>query len=578
MAHDFYRDRTSNTNYMDVNDADIAVAYHTIDDLIQEVSQSNKSIDDYYLCESPPPRPNHMGPDVDLNRLLRAEMNYDHATENTYFQTNLDLFNSDQRAVFDTIINDCNCYDDDNTSSAAAGSCCCHLFFIDAPGGTGKTFLLNTIASYFRSKEKIALCVATSGIAAVLLVGGRTAHSQFKIPLKVYPDTNLAITARSNAGKVLIAADIIVWDECPMTSKDVMSTVDRLLQNLMSSEAPFGGKKMVFSGDFRQCLPIIVGAKREIIVSQTVKMCPWWDHCKQLRLTINERLKRFGASEANLRLANKLIEIGNGTLPAVVHDCIQIPQEYIFNSSEEDNNISSFVDWAYPYLAQGTVDSRSSIIAPWNADVDFINTKCLEKMTPSVTAMVLASSDEVVVIDDPIETQHFQEEYLNTIVLPGLPPHLLELKIQTPVVLLRNLDPANGLCNGTRLQVKGIASRLLTCIVLNGPNAGDTVYIPRIDLCTADGTLPFTMRRRQFPVKVAFAMTINKAQGQSFATVGIYLSNCVFGHGQLYVAMSRAGVATNTKLFISNVPNTQGIFPDCDGTHTKNVVYREVLT
>ena len=199
-------------------------------------------------------------------------------------------------------------------------------------------------------------------------------------------------------------------------------------------------------------------------------------------------------------------------------------------------------------------------------------------MTPTVHPIVLASSDEVVVEDNPIEVQNFQEEYLNTITLPGLPPHLLELKIDTPVVLLRNLDPSNGLCNGTRLQVKGITYRMLTCSVLNGPNANDIVHIPRIDLNTADGVLPFTMRRRQFPVKVAFAMTINKAQGQSFSTVGIYLSRPVFGHGQLYVAMSRAGVAANTKLFIVNVPNIQGKFINVEGTYTKNVVFYEVLT
>ena len=94
----------------------------------------------------------------------------------------------------------------------------------------------------------------------------------------------------------------------------------------------------------------------------------------------------------------------------------------------------------------------------------------------------------------------------------------------------------------------------------------------------SEGVLPFIMRRRQFPVKVAFAMTINKAQGQSFQKVGIYLSKPVFGHGQLYVAMSRAGIAANTKLFVENVPNTQGKFHDCQGTLTKNVVYHEVLT
>jgi ATP-dependent DNA helicase PIF1 len=449
------------------------------------------------------------------------------------------------------------------------------LFFIDAPGGTGKTFVLNTLASYFRSKGKVALSNASSGIAAVLLQGGRTAHSRFGIPLKVLPTTECSITARSTAGKVIIAADLIIWDESPMISKTIMASVDRLLQHLMGRrDAPFGGKFVVFSGDFRQCLPIVPRQGRAGITSEIMKYCQWWSMVKQLKLSENERLKRYGHNEANTRLAAYLMEVGNGTPPAIQHGCIRIPDEYVFQS----NDIEFFVDWAYPALAQGIIDTSSSIIAPLNRDVDTINRHCLRKMTPDKQAVVVMSSDEVVVGDDPIEVNNFQEEYLNTITLPGLPPHVLALKVDTPVILLRNLDPNHGLCNGTRLQVKTITNRLLTCRVLNGPNENDVVAIPRIDLNTAEGVLPFIMRRRQFPVKVAFAMTINKAQGQSFQKVGIYLSKPVFGHGQLYVAMSRAGIAANTKLFVENVPNTQGKFHDCQGTLTKNVVYHEVLT
>ena len=84
------------------------------------------------------------------------------------------------------------------------------------------------------------------------------------------------------------------------------------------------------------------------------------------------------------------------------------------------------------------------------------------------------------------------------------------------------------------------------------------------------------MRRRQLPVKVAFEMTINKSQGQSFEYVGIYLSKPVFGHGQLCVAMSRAGIAANTKLLIVNATNVQSKLGVYEGTYTKNIVYNEV--
>ena len=89
-------------------------------------------------------------------------------------------------------------------------------------------------------------------------------------------------------------------------------------------------------------------------------------------------------------------------------------------------------------------------------------------------------------------------------------PHKLRLEIGIPVTLLRNLNPALGLCNGTRLHVRHISQWLLTVKILNGSNEGDVPHIPRIDLI---GNLPFHLKSRQFPIKVAFAISINKAQG-----------------------------------------------------------------
>ncbi|KAK3814867.1 MAG: hypothetical protein J3Q66DRAFT_267774, partial [Benniella sp.] len=97
--------------------------------------------------------------------------------------------------------------------------------------------------------------------------------------------------------------------------------------------------------------------------------------------------------------------------------------------------------------------------------------------------------------------------------------------------------------------------------------------LPRIPLTTTeDGTSPAIFRRRQFPLKSAFAMTINKAQGQTLETVGLYLPRPVFGHGQLYVGLSRCKTPANLKVFIKN-----GGVDGQNGTFSRNVVYRNVL-
>ena len=153
-------------------------------------------------------------------------------------------------------------------------------------------------------------------------------------------------------------------------------------------------------------------------------------------------------------------------------------------------------------------------------------------------------------------------DFLNSLDTPDLPPHELTLKKNCIVMLLRNLDVDGGLCNGTRLRVLDIGNHILRCLILTGILAfsisfyilgdkkGEEVHLPRIILESGRG-LPCKMQRKQFPVKVAFALTINKSQGQTFEYIGIDLMEDVFSHGQLYVAFSRAKRFSGVKVIIS---------------------------
>ncbi|KAL4583557.1 hypothetical protein LXL04_008135 [Taraxacum kok-saghyz] len=164
-------------------------------------------------------------------------------------------------------------------------------------------------------------------------------------------------------------------------------------------------------------------------------------------------------------------------------------------------------------------------------------------------------------------------EFLNSLNVSGLPPHYLRLKIGCPIILLRNIDPSNGLCNGTRLICKGFQMNVIDAEIAVGHHAGKRVFLPRIPLCpSADDMFPFKLKRKQFPIRLSFAMTINKAQGQTIPNVGIYLPESVFSHGQLYVALSRGISRENTKVLVKPVKEFTN-----EGVYTSNVVYREML-
>lgn len=167
---------------------------------------------------------------------------------------------------------------------------------------------------------------------------------------------------------------------------------------------------------------------------------------------------------------------------------------------------------------------------------------------------------------------NFPPEFLNSKMPSGLPPHSLKLKRGTIVVLLRNLNPKEGLCNGTRLRIENIQVSLLTAAVITGPKSGIVVLLPRITLMADESSLPCKMSRYQFPIRVAFAMTINKAQGQTLSKVGVFLPQPVFSHGQLYVAFSRVKKQTDIKICVPRTTRSGG-----NVVMTQNIVYDEVL-
>jgi len=137
----------------------------------------------------------------------------------------------------------------------------------------------------------------------------------------------------------------------------------------------------------------------------------------------------------------------------------------------------------------------------------------------------------VEVPEDAASAEPFTVKYLQSISLASIPPSCLKLKIKAPIILLRNLSARDSLGNGTRMRVLGIRRTCLQVAIMDKKFNGKICRLLRINFTTRDDDLPFILQRTQFPVRLRFAMTVNKSQGQSVEQVGVDLRTSAFPHG-----------------------------------------------
>ncbi|EIW71848.1 hypothetical protein TREMEDRAFT_27049 [Tremella mesenterica DSM 1558] len=539
----------------------LSYALHLLGGLLEE---RGKSLAGCYL-----PEPTVVFPEDNDSRIINEELAYNRGELQQTSTVNMAIANPEQQTVINDIVQ----------ATRARTSAC---FFLDGPGGCGKTFVENTVAAVLRAEGDIVLMVGSSGICAILLKGGRTAHSRFKIPIDIHGDSQCSISKQSELAKLFLRTRLIIWDEAPMQHRHCAEAVERMLRDVRGSEEPFGGVVVVFAGDFRQCLPVVPKGSQAQIKSACLTSSHLWQKVKRLKLTINMRLQSAEMSDIEREeaggFAEWLLRVGDGLVDGEQSDALRIPLELRVESTNE------LLQHVYPNLAQSFPTTEAAlqyfadraVLAPTNAEVDELNKTLLGQL--SGESRTYLSADWIVENDGasnprgrPLNQQLWPIEYLNSITIGGFPLHKTIVKVGGTVLLLRNLDPAAGLCNGTRIYVTRLLPNVIEGCILGGDFHSNKCFIPRIKLDTAKSSnLPFTLRRSQFPIRVGLALTINKAQGQSLATVGLCLSKPVFTHGQLYVGLSRARFKNGLKVLLEDSEEGRR-------GETKNIVYKDVL-
>lgn len=364
--------------------------------------------------------------------------------------------------------------------------------FLTGDAGTGKTFTLN---HYLEGGRKRVAVTASTGIAATHL-GGVTVHSWSGFGIGEEPPEQIARQRWWQFARqpLIVNTDIIVIDEISMLDGRTFAGISKLCQIARKKPQPFGGLQVVLVGDMGQLAPVDEETKGFPFETRT-----WWE------LGIKTVALRQVMRQKDALFARVLSQVRDGTLDREGFAVLE-------------SRVKAF-----------DPDKRAAVrLTTHNALVDRVNIDKLAQL-PGKAVQLKAH-------------EHGEAKHINTLDKNCLSPRFLDLKPQARVMFTKN-NMAAGYCNGTLGTVEKVDKEVVTVRIdgtkeaIQVERAEWKIKGPPVDKRT--GELSVIARRAQFPLRLAWAITVHKSQGMTLDTVSVDLKNC-FAAGQAYVALSRA--------------------------------------
>lgn len=370
---------------------------------------------------------------------------------------------------------------------------------LTGPAGTGKSFTIDRLKELYPYSLSIT---ASTGIAAVN-VGGMTIHSWAGLRMGTDTARYLAKCITDRKGRAydkIISARRLVIDEISMMSADLFDKMDEVLRLVRKCDEPFGGIQLLAVGDFLQLPPVI---REKDDDDQT----HFWDKPSGRRFAFESRAWKEGGIQVHelktiVRQADaKFAVVMNKIRRGVLDDEVLAMLQSRVSADDPDPHIR-------PVKANG-----------YNREVEAINQRELQKLKSPVRTFKAEDSG------NPAFVEQIRKHCIA--------PELLSVKQGAQVMLLRNLDTEGGLVNGSVGIVQDFAPDGLPLVEFNG-------QVEKVEPATwkieRDGEV--LASRTQIPLKLAWAMTIHKSQGQTIDKLEVDLRSA-FEAGQAYVALSR---------------------------------------